>query len=155
MTGPAADRARSAATIHDPAAGSAPGRLQLGRRVRRARGGFALFALGGLELAACLLGSLGRAASLLGRAKAAGHRPFEPIPGTRSLLVGPELAKPIEQEIAAGPQVDDQDLEAAVRGAVRRSCGKSWVEVGRLAGSLAHRRGVGLPQLGEMAFDPG
>ena len=72
------------------------------------------------------------------------HRPFQALPRAEALLLGPKPPEAVEEQGTTGVEVDDQDLEAAIRGAVRCPRGERRVELNCVPRPLADRRRVGL-----------
>src|SRR5215208_2696504 len=77
----------------------------------------------------------------------------EAIPGAGALLLGPEVDEALEQQLAAGLQVHQQDLQSSIGGAMGRTRSQSRIQVPRLTRSDANRRCVGISKVREMSLD--
>jgi hypothetical protein len=128
-------------------------RCQLGRSTLSPLGGVALVALGGLELAPCLLEPLGRPAALLRIVEPPCGQALETIPRARTLLFPPEPAELIEEELATGLHVDGQHVEPTVGGPVACASRKDGVERRRISRSRADGARILGTQVGDLLID--
>ena len=112
-------------------------------------------AIGRLRLPAGALRGLGGAAGLLGAAQMAVHSPLQPWPRPGLLLAAPEGGEAIAEQIAARLEIDRQDVEPAVGGAVLRLRREPRIQIGRVAGLVPDSLGIGSLQLLEMPAHPG
>jgi hypothetical protein len=99
-------------------------------------------------------GALRRPAALARLVQPALGCALKALPCAGTFLLRPKGPKALEQNLPAGLRVDDQHLDAAVRGAMRGPGGEAGVEVIGVAGPLANGYRVGRPQLDNVPFRP-
>src|SRR5437867_3088636 len=79
---------------------------------------------------------------------------LETFPDAVPLEVGPEPGESPEKKLATGPEIDGEDLEASIRGAMPRSRGEPRIEVAGLPRPGKHKLRVPVPELSQVGEHP-